>query len=82
MVGLATVAQAAERSPRAAQLLGHAEGRLSSIGASLDSSNRADFEGTMGAARAALGEAAFEAASRTGKTMDEQEAVEYALRED
>jgi predicted ATPase/DNA-binding SARP family transcriptional activator len=82
MVGLATVAQAAERSPRAARLLGHAEARLFSISGNLDLSDRADFEGTIGAARAALGESAFEAAFQKGKAMDEQEAVEYALRED
>jgi predicted ATPase len=82
MVGLAAIAYAAGQPTRAAQLLGHAEARLVSISANLDSSDRADFEGTIGAVRAALGEATFEAAFQAGRTMGGGEALEYALQED
>jgi DNA-binding NarL/FixJ family response regulator len=52
------------------------------IGAPLSSEGRLYFERNMVAARAQLGEAAWEAAFAQGMAMKLEEAVEYALSED
>jgi non-specific serine/threonine protein kinase len=77
--GLATVAGAQDQAERAARLFGAAAALRASIGAPLSPTERADYEPTLAAARARLGEDAFAAASTEGRVMPLEQAVVYAL---
>jgi DNA-binding CsgD family transcriptional regulator len=80
--GFAGLAGAKAQGGRAARLWGAAEALRKTIGAPLSSEGRLYFERNMVAARAQLGEAAWEAAFAQGMAMKLEEAVEYALSED
>lgn len=75
----AYLAVAERQFERAAHLLGAAEHLGETIGASLVQTERADYETSIAATRAALGEAAFAAAWVQGRAMTLDEAVAYAL---
>ena len=82
--GLAAAAEARGEAERSARLFGAAEGLLRVVEAPLYRSHRPKrslrpLEHTMVAARSRLGEEAFEKARATGRAMDFDEAVEYAL---
>ena len=82
--GLAAEAEAGGEAERSARLFGAAEGLLRVVEAPLYRSHRPKrslrpLEHTMVAARSRLGEEAFEKARATGRAMDFEEAVEYAL---
>ena len=79
--GFAGLAGAKAQGGRAARLWGAAEALRKTIGAPLSSEGRQYFERIMVAARAQLGEAAWEAAFAEGRAMELEEAVEYALSE-
>lgn len=81
--GLASVAVARGGADRAALLLGAAERLREGIGAAVYTywPDRSLQERTMDAARARLGEAAFEEARKRGLAMDFEQAVAYALSE-
>ena len=66
---------------RAARLFGAAEGTREVAGLSVLPSIRADYDRGVAAARAGLGEAAFDAAWAEGKDMPPQLAVELALNQ-
>jgi hypothetical protein len=66
---------------RAARLWGAAEALRTDIGAPLPPDARPLYEPSMAAARALLGEAAWETAFAQGKAMSAEEAAEYALGE-
>jgi DNA-binding CsgD family transcriptional regulator len=80
--GFAGLAGAKAQGGRAARLWGAAEALRKTIGDPLSIEGRLYFERSMVAARAQLGEAAWEAAFAEGRAMDLEEAVEYALSED
>ena len=79
--GFAGLAGAKAQGGRAARLWGAAEALRKTIGAPLSSEGRLLFEPSMVAARAQLGEAAWEAAFAEGMAMAPEEAAEYALGE-
>jgi DNA-binding NarL/FixJ family response regulator len=64
---------------RAARLFGAAQALRQALGASLSPAERARYEPDLAATRAALGEAAFEAASAEGRAMPPERAIDYAL---
>jgi hypothetical protein len=66
---------------RAARLWGAAEALRKTITAPLSIEGRLYFERSMVAARAQLGEAAWEAAFAQGMAMAPEEAAQYALGE-
>jgi non-specific serine/threonine protein kinase len=78
----AGLAGAQAQGERAARLWGAAEALRKTIGAPLSIEGRLYFERSMVAARAQLGEAAWEAAFAEGRAMKLEKAVEYALSED
>jgi DNA-binding CsgD family transcriptional regulator/tetratricopeptide (TPR) repeat protein len=80
--GFAGLAAAKAQGGRAARLWGAAEALRKTIGDPLSIEGRLYFERSMVAARAQLGEAAWEAALAEGRAMGLEEAVEYALSED
>jgi predicted ATPase/DNA-binding XRE family transcriptional regulator len=82
--GLAAAAEAGGEAERSARLFGAAEGLLQVVEAPLYRSHRPrrslrPLERTMVAVRSRLGEEAFEEARATGRAMDFDAAVEYAL---
>ena len=77
----AGLAGARAQGTRAAQLWGAAEALGTNIGAPLPHDARLLYEPSMAAARAQLGEAAWEAAFAQGMAMAPEEAAEYALGE-
>ena len=79
--GFAGLAGAKAQGGRAARLWGAAEALRKTIGAPLSIEGRLYFERSMVAARAQLGEAAWEAAFAQGMAMAPEEAAEYALGE-
>jgi predicted ATPase/DNA-binding CsgD family transcriptional regulator/Tfp pilus assembly protein PilF len=81
--GMAVIAITQEKVERAAKLGGAAEVLREAIGNPLSVDERAVYEPYLDAARAKLGEAAWEAALAEGRAMTLEEAVEYAfLREE
>ena len=62
-------------------LLGAAEAQCETIGASPPVAKRGEYDRTVAAARAALGEEAFTAAWAAGRAMSLDAAVAYALTE-
>jgi tetratricopeptide (TPR) repeat protein len=77
----AGLAGARGQGARAARLWGAAEALRTNIGAPLPPDGRLLYEPSMAAARAQLGEAAWEAAFAEGSMMSPEEAAEYALGE-
>jgi predicted ATPase/class 3 adenylate cyclase len=77
----AGLAGARAQGARAARLWGAAEALRTNIGAPLPLDARLLYEPSMAAARAQLGEAAWEAAFAEGMAMSPEEAAEYALGE-
>jgi predicted ATPase/DNA-binding CsgD family transcriptional regulator len=79
--GTAGVAALRGEAERAARLWGAVEALQGAIGMRLSPLDRAhpDYEGLLDAARPRLGEAAWETALAKGRTMDPEEAIEYAL---
>jgi predicted ATPase/class 3 adenylate cyclase len=77
----AGLAGARAQGARAARLWGAAESLRTSIGAPRPPDARLLYEPSMAAARAQLGEAAWEAAFAEGMAMSAEEAAEYALGE-
>jgi DNA-binding CsgD family transcriptional regulator len=80
--GLAGLAGARAQGAPAARLWGAAEALRTNIGAPPTPETRPYYEPSMAAARALLGEAAWEAAFAQGIAMSAEEAAEYALSED
>jgi predicted ATPase/DNA-binding CsgD family transcriptional regulator len=81
MEGLASLAASEGGMERAARLWGAAEAMLEDtrVMADVHAPVRSLNQGRIGAARTALGEAAFEAAWAEGRAMTPEEAVAYAL---
>jgi predicted ATPase/class 3 adenylate cyclase len=77
----AGLAGARAQGSRAARLWGAAEALRTNIGAPRPLDARLLYEPSMAAARAQLGEAAWEAAFAEGMAMSPEEAAEYALGE-
>ena len=77
----AGLAGARAQGARAARLWGAAEALRTSIGAPRPLDARLLYEPSMAAARAQLGEAAWEAAFAEGMALSAEEAAEYALGE-
>jgi tetratricopeptide (TPR) repeat protein len=78
---LAEVAMANGQPMRAAQLFGAQETLRAALGTPLPPVDRADYERHIAAVRAGLGDAAFDAASQSGRVMTLERAVSYALDE-
>jgi hypothetical protein len=78
----AGLAGARGQGVRAARLWGAAEALRETIGAPHSPEARPYYERSMAAARAVLGEAAWEAAFAEGGGMSPEEAAAYALGED
>jgi hypothetical protein len=76
--GLAAVAAARGQAARAAQLLGAAEA-LRGPDVVLDAADRATLEGAARAARAALGDAAYDRAHAAGRALTPEQAIAFAL---
>ena len=68
-----------ESPSRAARIWAAAERLREEIGVPLRSFDRANYEDALVAARAALGDDAFERAWREGRAMTLEDAVRYAL---
>lgn len=83
-VGLAGVALGLERPSHAARLWGAAEAVRESFGIGFTPLARShmNYDDLLADARVRLGETAFEKAWVEGKTMTQEEAVEYALEEE
>jgi predicted ATPase len=79
--GFAGLAGARGQGARAARLWGAAEALRIDIGAPPSLDARPLYERSLAAARAQLGEAAWEAAFAEGRAMSAEEAAEYALGE-
>jgi len=77
--GFAGLAGARAQGARAARLWGAAEALRETISDPLAPADRPEYERSMAAARAGLGEASWEASFAEGKSMLLEEAVEYAL---
>jgi predicted ATPase len=80
--GSAGLAGAREQGVRAAWLWGAAEALRTNIGAPPTPETRRYYPQSMAAARALLGEAAWDAAFAEGSAMSAEETVEYALSEE
>ncbi len=80
--GLSGVAEREGRAERAARLLGAAAALREELGTPLSPIVQADHDHALNAARAALGEEAFEAAWTEGSEMTFEEAIAYALGDD
>jgi predicted ATPase len=78
---LAGVFQAVGDAARAARLFGAAEMLLQSLDAVLDPGGSLEYDSDLAAARAQLGEPAFEEARAEGWAMTFEQAVAYALSE-
>jgi adenylate cyclase len=82
LVGLAGVAAAGpEEGARAAQLAGRAEALRAGMGSTMEPVQRGVYERAVATVKAALGEAAFNAAFDAGQKMTLDEAVQFALGE-
>jgi hypothetical protein len=80
LTSLATVAVATGLTERAARLWGAAEGLCEATGVNLDSPFLSRFhERYRAAARAELGEAAWQESLTEGRAMPLEEAISYAL---
>jgi predicted ATPase/class 3 adenylate cyclase len=77
----AVIAGAKGQGERAARLWGAAEALRKSIGATLHSTDRPDYDRSVAAVRSQLGEETWEAAFAQGMAMSAEEAAEYALGE-
>jgi len=77
--GFAGLAGARTQGARAARLWGAAEALRETISAPLPPADRPDYDRSMAAARAHLGEVPFAVAWEGGKAMTPDEAIEYAL---
>jgi len=75
----AVLAGREQRAERAVRLLGAGEAFCETLGAHPPVAVAAEYERTMAAGRAALGEAAFAAAWAEGRAMSLEQAAEYAL---
>ena len=80
--GFAGLAGARGQGARAARLWGAVDALRTSIGAPLPPEPRPYYERSMAAARALLGEEAWEAAFAEGGAMSAEEATEHALSEE
>lgn len=78
--GLAGVAVADGRPARAARLLAAAECLLTALHGRLEPPDQAEYERTIAAARAGLGDAAFGEAWAEGSVMTLEQAIEYAMK--
>jgi non-specific serine/threonine protein kinase len=76
---LAPVGVACGRADKSARLWGAAERLREEIGTPLPPNERVRYEQKVAAARAALGDAAFERAWQEGRAMTMEEAVDYTL---
>jgi predicted ATPase/class 3 adenylate cyclase len=81
LTDLAEVALGRAQPERAARLLGAAERLRKTIGLQVWPQAQADFDRRLARSRAALGEAAFQAAWAAGESMSPAETMAYALRE-
>ncbi len=81
LVRLGELAGAQKRLPEAARLFGAAEALREAIRTALPGADRDDYERSVAALRAAMGDEAFEAAWAEGRAMTMEEAVAYALGE-
>jgi predicted ATPase/DNA-binding XRE family transcriptional regulator len=77
--GLASVAALTGKAARAAQLFAAASALRDAMEAPVPPIERADYEGSLAAARAQLDEADLTAAWRDGRSMTFEEAIAYAL---
>ncbi len=78
LAGLAGSA-AAQQPEAAARLFGAAADLLEAVGAPMSATNRADHERSIAAARALLDQEPFEQAWAEGRTLTQEQAIEYAL---
>ncbi len=78
---LAYLAQIQGKPDRAAFLLGAAEALREGLGAPLPPVERTEYNQTVTAVRAALGEEAFQTAWGQGRSMTLEQAIAYALEE-
>jgi tetratricopeptide (TPR) repeat protein len=78
---LAKVAQRQGSYERAAHLFGAAEALREVVGVPVESYERAEYESSLTAARAELGEAAFAAAWAEGRALALEQAISHALRD-
>ena len=69
------------KTQRGLVVLGAVEALLESIGAVLDIVVREPYERAVAAARAELGDEAFEKAWQEGRAMSMEQAIQYALHE-
>ena len=79
IIGLAATAGAHAELVRSARLFGAASGLLTNIGASLEPTDRVEYERDLEGIRAHLDEQIFATAWSTGQEMSLDQAVEYAL---
>jgi DNA-binding CsgD family transcriptional regulator/tetratricopeptide (TPR) repeat protein len=79
LIGLASVALARTDAERAAHLLGAAQALCESLGVSVESFFKVEFERATATARAQMGEAALAPALAAGQLMDQAQALDYAL---
>ncbi|HLZ71030.1 MAG TPA: LuxR C-terminal-related transcriptional regulator [Dehalococcoidia bacterium] len=79
IAGLGAVAGARGRHLPAARLLGAAEAQFVAAGPFHNPSDQAEYDYTLGAARAALGEAAFASARAEGRSLSLEQAIDEAL---
>jgi hypothetical protein len=81
LVGFAFLAAAQNQMERSTRLFGVAESLYPPLRFEMSSRERAEHDQAIAAARAALGEDAFQAAYDEGKKMTLDEVVAYALEE-
>jgi tetratricopeptide (TPR) repeat protein len=81
LVSVGYLAQRQKDSARAVRLLGAAAALRESIGEALHPVERAEYEGSIAAARAALGEEAFVAAWAAGQALSLEQAIRVALQD-
>ena len=79
LVGLAAVATMQEQLERAAILFGAAEALRESIEVALPPFIRKDYEGLVATVRDKLPTASFQSAWTRGRTMDQDQAIDYTL---
>jgi predicted ATPase/class 3 adenylate cyclase len=80
IINLAAVAANAPGwAEQAARLLGSADARLATIGATLEQVDRASYESALAATRVALGDQAFVAAYQLGQSLTPEQGVTEAL---
>jgi hypothetical protein len=75
----AVLAGRERQAERAIRLLGAVEAFCETIGARAPVADRTDYERTVAAGRAALGQPAFTAAWAEGRTLSLEDAIRYAL---